>query len=161
MTPFTPTSDLCDAYPEAQILAPVFQNFGGQVQFSGPAFTLRVYENNTLVRATLETPGEGRVLVVDGGGSLNCALVGDQLAGLGVQNGWTGIIVHGCVRDTAQLATMPIGIRALAAHPRRSGRANVGERNVILTFAGVSVQLGDMIHADEDGICVLAPEIAQ
>ncbi|OLV20243.1 ribonuclease E activity regulator RraA [Deinococcus marmoris] len=157
MTPLTPTSDLCDAHPEAQVFAPLFQNFGGQAQFSGPAFTLRVYENNTPVRATLETPGEGRVLVVDGGGSLNCALVGDQLAGLGVENGWAGIIVHGCVRDTAQLCTMPIGIRALAAHPRRSGKADVGERDVVLNFAGVTVRPGDMIHADEDGICVLAP----
>ncbi|MFK7602680.1 ribonuclease E activity regulator RraA [Deinococcus sp. SM5_A1] len=156
MTPFTPTSDLCDAHPEAQVFAPLFQNFGGQAKFSGPAFTLRVYENNTPVRATLETPGESRVLVVDGGGSLNCALVGDQLAGLGVENGWAGIIVHGCVRDTAQLCTMPIGIRALAAHPRRSGKADVGERDVVLTFAGVTVRPGDMIHADEDGICVLS-----
>ncbi|GGL89225.1 putative 4-hydroxy-4-methyl-2-oxoglutarate aldolase [Deinococcus aerolatus] len=158
MTPFIPTSDLCDAHPEAQVFAPVFQNFGENPRFSGPALTLRVYENNTLVRATLETPGEGRVLVVDGGGSLNCALVGDQLAGLGVQNGWAGIIVHGCVRDTAQLAGMPIGIRALAVHPRRSGKASLGEQAVALTFAGATVRPGDMIHADEDGICVLTSE---
>ncbi|MDV6374202.1 ribonuclease E activity regulator RraA [Deinococcus arenicola] len=159
MTPFIPTSDLCDAHPQAQVFAPLFQNFGGLAQFSGPAFTLRVYENNTPVRSTLETSGEGRVLVVDGGGSLSCALVGDQLAGLGVENGWAGIIVHGCVRDTAQLATMAIGVRALATHPRRSGRANVGEQDVTVTFAGVTVRPGDMIHADEDGICVLAPEL--
>lgn len=95
------------------------------------------------------------MLVVDGGGSLNGALVGDQLAGLGVDSGWAGIIVHGCVRDTAQLAGMPIGIRALAAHPRRSGKADVGEREVALTFAGVTVRPGDMVHADEDGVCVL------
>lgn len=155
MSPFIPTSDLCDAHPEAQVFAPLFQDFGGQGRFSGPAFTLRVYENNTLVRATLGTPGEGRVLVVDGGGSLNGALVGDQLAGLGVDSGWAGIIVHGCVRDTAQLSGMPIGIRALAAHPRRSGKADVGEREVALTFAGVTVRPGDMVHADEDGVCVL------
>ncbi|GGO20649.1 ribonuclease E activity regulator RraA [Deinococcus humi] len=156
MTPFTPTPDLCDAHPEAQVFAPIFRDFGGRARFSGPAFTLRVYENNTLVRATLETPGEARVMVVDGGGSLNCALVGDQLAGLGVENGWAGIIIHGCVRDTAQLREMPIGIRALAVHPRRSGRANVGETDVVLTVAGATVRPGDMVHADEDGICLLA-----
>lgn len=158
MTPFTPTTDLCDAHPEVQVFAPIFHNFGGQARFSGPAVTLRVYENNPLVRATLETPGEGRVLVVDGGGSLNCALLGDQLAELGVRNGWAGVILHGCVRDTAQLSAMPIGIRALAAHPRRSGKADVGERDVMLTFAGVTVRPGNVIHADEDGICVLASE---
>ncbi len=156
MTPFTPTSDLCDAHPEAQVFAPVFRDFGGQARFSGPVSTLRVYETNTPVRATLGTPGLGRVLVVDGGGSLNSALVGDQLAALGVANGWAGIIIHGCVRDTAQLRTMPIGVRALATHPRRSGQADLGEREVVLTFAGVTVRPGDMIHADEDGICILS-----
>ncbi|GGM02970.1 ribonuclease E activity regulator RraA [Deinococcus aerophilus] len=152
---FTPTSDLSDAHPQAQVFAPVFRDFGGRARFSGPAVTLRVFENNALVRSTLETPGEGRVLVVDGGGSLSCALVGDQLAGLGVQNGWAGIIVYGCVRDTAQIATMPIGIRALAAHPRRSGKAQDGERDVPLTFAGVTVRPGDTVHADEDGVLLL------
>ncbi len=152
---FTPTSDLSDGHPRAQVFAPVFRDFGGRARFSGPAATLRVFENNALVRSTLETPGRGRVLVVDGGGSLSCALVGDQLAGLGVQNGWAGIVVYGCVRDTAQISSLPLGIRALAAHPRRSGKAQDGERDVILTFAGVTVRPGDQIHADEDGLLIL------
>lgn len=155
MLPFTPTSDLSDAHPQAQVLAPVFSDYGGRTRFNGPAVTLRVFENNALVRSTLETSGGGCVLVVDGGGSLSCALVGDQLAGLGVVNGWAGLVVHGCVRDVAQLRTLPIGVRALAAHPRRSGKAQDGERDVYVTFAGVTVRPGDLIHADDDGLLIL------
>ncbi|MFB9992954.1 ribonuclease E activity regulator RraA [Deinococcus oregonensis] len=149
------TTDLSDAYPEAQILAPVFSDYGGSPRFSGPAVTLRVLENNPLVRSTLEMPGLGRVLVVDGGGSLNCALLGGMLAQFGVQNGWAGIIIFGCVRDSAELRALPIGIRALAVHPRRSGKAAEGESGGAVTFAGVTIQPGDQIYADQDGILVL------
>jgi regulator of ribonuclease activity A len=149
------TTDLSDAHLEAQILAPVFRDYGGHPRFSGPAFTLRVFENNPLVRSTLETPGLGRVLVVDGGGSLNCALLGGMLGQFGVQNGWAGIIISGCVRDTAELRVLPIGIRALAAHPRRSGKAAGGEVGVAVTFAGVTIHPGNQVYADEDGILVL------
>jgi regulator of ribonuclease activity A len=148
------TSDLSDAYPQAPIAEPVFRDYGGEAAFSGPVYTVRVFEENTLVRATLETPGQGRVLVVDGGASLNCALVGDVLAGLGVQHGWAGVVVNGCVRDTAQLASLPIGIKALAAHPRRSGKGGSGEQGVSLTFAGVSIEPGDWVYADTDGLLV-------
>ncbi|WP_019011479.1 ribonuclease E activity regulator RraA [Deinococcus aquatilis] len=150
------TTDLSDAHPEAQILAPVFRNYGGWSRFSGPAVTLRVLENNPLVRSTLETPGLGRVLVVDGGGSLNCALLGGMLAQFGVQNGWAGTIVYGCVRDSAELGALPIGIRALAAHPRRSGKEAQGEAGMAVTFAGVTIHPGDQLYADEDGILVIA-----
>ncbi|ANE42881.1 ribonuclease E activity regulator RraA [Deinococcus puniceus] len=149
------TTDLSDAHPEAQILAPIFRDYGGQPCFSGPAFTLQVFENNPLVRSRLETPGLGRVLVVDGGGSLNCALLGGMLGQFGVQNGWAGIIIHGCVRDTAELRALPIGIRALAAYPRRSGKVAGGEVGVAVTFAGVTIDPGDQIYADQDGILVL------
>ncbi|UQN07102.1 ribonuclease E activity regulator RraA [Deinococcus sp. QL22] len=150
------TTDLSDAHPEAQILAPVFQDYGGQARFCGPAFTLQVSENNPLVRSTLETPGLGRVLVVDGGGSLNCALLGGMLGQFAVQSGWAGVIIYGCVRDTAELRALPVGIRALAAHPRRSGKAAEGQAGGIVTFADATIQPGDHIFADEDGILVLS-----
>ena len=155
MNDLRPTTDLSDSHPEARILAPLFREFGGRAAFAGPAFTLRVFENNPLVRRELETPGEGRVLVIDGGGSLNCALVGGMLAGFAVRNGWAGIVLNGCVRDVAELRSLPIGIRALAAHPRRSGKAPLGEAGVPLSFAGVTIHPGDLIHADEDGVLVL------
>ncbi|ACO46936.2 ribonuclease E activity regulator RraA [Deinococcus deserti] len=151
-----PTSDLSDAFPEAVVLPPVFNDYGGQIRFSGTVQTLRVHENNPLVRQTLETSGEGRVLVVDGGGSLNCALLGGQLGQLAVDHGWAGVVIHGCVRDVAELRGLPAGIRALAAHPRRSGKVPLGEVGVPIEFAGVRVHPGMTLHADEDGI-VLVP----
>ncbi|AXG98952.1 ribonuclease E activity regulator RraA [Deinococcus wulumuqiensis] len=159
MPDFTPTTDLSDAWPQAQVAAPVFRDFGGRVRFQGEAVTLRVSDNNPLVRQTLQTPGEGRVLVVDGGGSLNCALLGGNLGIFGVENGWAGVIVHGCVRDTAELRGLDLGIRALAAHPRRSGKREEGERDVPLTFAGVTVRPGDRVVADEDGWLVLGADL--
>ncbi len=151
------TSDLSDAHPQVRIAEPVFRDYGGRLAFGGPAYTLRVFEDNTHVRALLETPGQGRVLVVDGGASLNCALVGDMLAGLGVQHGWAGVVVNGCVRDTAQLAQLPIGIKALAAHPRRSGKKGEGEQQISLTFASVTIEPGDWVYGDADGLLV-SPE---
>ncbi|WP_424951316.1 ribonuclease E activity regulator RraA [Deinococcus sp.] len=148
------TTDLSDAHTQVQIAEAIFRDYGGQVAFCGPAFTVRVFEDNTLVRATLATPGQGRVLVVDGGASLNCALVGDVLAGLGVRNGWAGLVVNGCVRDTARLAQLPLGIKALAAHPRRSSKGGDGEHGVSLMFAGVTIEPGYWIYADQDGLLV-------
>lgn len=155
-TPLTPSvTDLSDTYPEALILAPVFRDFGGQARFSGRVATVRVRDHNPLVRAAAGTPGEGRVLVVDGGGSLNCALLGDDLAGLAALNGWAGLLVNGCVRDVAALRTLPLGIRALAAHPRRSGKTPQGEVDVPVTVAGVTLRPGMTVHADEDGVLAL------
>lgn len=158
MTDFIPTTDLSDAQPQAQVAAPVLRDFGGRTRFQGAAVTLRISENNPLVRQTLQTPGAGRVLVVDGGGSLNCALLGGNLGVFGVENGWEGVIIHGCVRDTAELRELDLGIRALAAHPRRSGKLEEGERDVPVTFAGVTIRPGDRVVADEDGWLVLGPE---
>jgi len=148
------TADLTDAHPEMRVAEPIFRDYGGRATFSGPAFTVRVFEDNAVVRSTLETPGQGQVLVVDGGASLNCALVGDMLGLLAVQNGWAGVVVNGCVRDTVQLAALAIGVKALAAHPRRSRKEGEGEQGVSLTFAGVTVQPGDWIYADADGLLV-------
>jgi regulator of ribonuclease activity A len=152
------TTDLCDDNPglledgSLQVLPPVFRHFGKRVQFAGPAATLKVHEDNALVRATLETPGEGRVLVVDGGGSLRRALVGGQLGLLAQNNGWAGVIVDGCVRDSAELAQCDVGIMALATHPQRSAREGVGKRDVAVRIAGVAVHPGDWIYADADGV---------
>jgi regulator of ribonuclease activity A len=154
------TCDLCDANEDRlaagslTVLPPVFLSFGKRSRFFGPAATLKVFEDNVLVRAALETPGNGRVLVVDGGGSLRCALVGGNLGVLAQNNGWAGILVHGCVRDSAELNACDIGIRALAAHPQRSIRKGVGERDLRIHIAGVAVHPGDWIYADEDGVLV-------
>jgi regulator of ribonuclease activity A len=151
------TSDLSDAHPGVQIAEPVFRDYGGQVSFAGPACTVRVFEDNTLVRAVLETAGEGRVLVIDGGASLNCALMGENMGHLALNNTWAGVVINGCVRDTLQLAALPLGIKALAAHPRRSGKGGTGEQGISLMFAGVMIEPGHWVYADADGLLV-SPE---
>jgi regulator of ribonuclease activity A len=160
------TTDLCDENPgmlddgSLQVLPPVFRHFGKRTQFAGPAATLKVHEDNALVRATLETQGEGRVLVVDGGGSVRRALVGGQLGLLAQNNGWAGVIVDGCVRDSAELAQCDVGIMALATHPQRSAREGVGKRDVNVQVAGVAVRPGDWIYADVDGVLVAGEKLA-
>jgi regulator of ribonuclease activity A len=151
----TATTDISDAHPDAQVCEPVLADFGGRKAFHGPIATLKVFEDNALVRGVLETPGAGRVLVVDGGGSLRCALVGGLLGKLAVERGWSGIVVHGCVRDVGELAQCELGVKALAAHPRKSEKGLHGghaERSV--RFAGVLFRPGDWLYADADGIVV-------
>jgi regulator of ribonuclease activity A len=150
------TTDLCDAHPEIQVCEPVFQVFGGSVRFSGPIATLKVFEDNTLIKQAVESPGEGRVLVVDGGGSKRCGLVGGNLAVSAAQNGWTGIVVFGCIRDADELAEQPLGVRALAAFPRKSQRGlHSGQAGIPLAFAGVVFREGEWLCADSDGVIVL------
>lgn len=154
------TCDLCDAHEDKlaagilHVLPPIFASFGRKQSFCGPARTLKVFEDNVLVRATLETPGQGHVLVVDGGGSLRCALVGGNLAQLAQDNGWAGILVNGCVRDAAELNACEVGIRALATHPQRSFRKGAGDADIKVGIAGVAVYPGDWIYADVDGVLV-------
>lgn len=151
----TATTDISDAHPEAQVCEPGLSDFGGRKVFHGPIATLKVFEDNALVRTVLETPGAGRVLVVDGGGSLRCALVGGLLGKLAVERGWSGIVVHGCIRDVGELAQCELGVKALAAHPRKSEKGLHGghvERPV--RFAGVLFRPGDWLYADADGIVV-------
>ena len=148
------TADLCDADPELAVLPPIFRDFGGARSFCGAIETVRVQDDNVLVRAALEEPGTGRVLVIDGGGSITCALLGDQLAELGLANGWIGVIVHGCVRDIVTLASLPFGVKALAPHPRRSGKRGAGERGVSLDIGGVKLAPGSFVYADADGIVI-------
>ena len=149
------TADLYDEYEDKlQIATPMFNDYGGNLKFCGPASTVRVFEDNSLVRAALEEPGEGRVLVIDGGASLKCALLGDMLAELGKENDWVGIIVYGCIRDSAVIANIAIGIKALNTNPRKSVKNGTGERDVSVSFADVIISPGDYIYADEDGIVI-------
>jgi len=154
------TTDLCDANESRladgtlRVMAPVFRSFGKQEAFAGPAATLKVFEDNSLVREALETPGQRRVLVVDGGGSMRCALVGGNLGLLAEKNGWVGIVVNGCVRDTAELNVCDIGIRALATHPQKSQKRGVGERDVVVQMPDAVVRPGNWIYVDADGVLV-------
>ncbi|MGD8429973.1 MAG: ribonuclease E activity regulator RraA [Ectothiorhodospiraceae bacterium] len=155
------TTDISDEYPDrVRILTPIFLDYGGVAAFGGPAATVKVFEDNSRVREALEEPGHGRVLVVDGGGSLRCALLGDNLAALGQRNGWAGIIVYGCIRDSDDIAGIDIGVKALNTHPRKSVKKGEGERDVPVTFAGVTVNPGEWVFADGDGILVADDKLA-
>jgi regulator of ribonuclease activity A len=154
------TTDLCDQHEDkVHIADPVFRDYGGLKSFSGPIATVRVLNDNVLVSQALAEPGDGRVLVVDGDGSLRCALLGDRLASMAHANGWAGVIVHGCVRDTSELAQIAIGIKALVAHPKRSGKQGLGERDTPVTFAGVTFTPWQYVYADADGVIVAEEEI--
>ena len=151
------TSDLCDLHEDkVSVVTPMFRSFGGKPAFQGPITTLKLFEDNSLVRKTLETPGAGRVLVIDGGGSMRCALVGDQLAALGVSNGWAGIVVYGSIRDSRAISKMEIGVFALGTHPRKTVKRNSGEIDLPVSFGGVSFVPGHHLYADEDGVLVAA-----
>jgi regulator of ribonuclease activity A len=160
------TTDICDAHPELlddgrlAVLPPVFRLFGQRVKFAGQAVTLKVFEDNALVRSTLEGPGHGNVLVIDGGASLRRALVGGQLALLAQDQGWSGIVVNGCVRDQDEINSCEIGVRALATHPRRSSKQGAGATNVRLLIGDVAISPGDWIYADADGILVAQLKLA-
>jgi len=132
----------------------MFRAYGGKASFYGPITTLKVHEDNSLVRETLSQPGQGGVLVVDGGGSLRCALVGDRLAHLAIDQGWQGLLVYGCIRDSAVINQMSIGIRALNTTPVKSVKRGVGLRDEAITFGGVTFQPGYYLYADPDGILV-------
>jgi len=151
------TTDLCDAHSSLsgfQIAEPIFKSFGGNRRFSGQITTLNVLEDNVLVRNTLEQSVDHRVLVIDGQGSLNCALLGDNLALIAHENGWQGIVINGCIRDTEQINQLPIGIKALAAHPLKSQKKGTGTHGVVINFAGITFEPGHYIYSDPDGIVV-------
>ena len=147
--------DLCDQYPEiVSVATPIFYNFGKRHAFSGPIRTIKCFEDNSFVADQLEEEGDGSVLVVDGGGSRRCALVGDNLARNAHENGWSGIVVFGCVRDSSILAEIDIGVQAIDRHPLRSIKKGVGERNLVLKFANVTWVPGQYVYCDEDGVVV-------
>ena len=155
------TCDFCDAHKgddsgAFRVLPPVFQSYGARTSFSGPVSTVKCFEDNTLVKAAVDSPGLGRVLVVDGGGSLRRALVGGNLAAAAARNGWAGVVVDGCVRDIAELNAAAVGIRALGLMPLPTEKRNEGQRDVAVQIQGVGVRPGDWLYADADGIVVSA-----
>lgn len=160
------TTDLCDdneallASGQLRVLQPLFKHFGARTRFSGAIVTLKLFEDNSLVRKALEAPGDGQVLVVDGGGSLRCALLGDQLAELAVRNGWAGVLVYGCIRDSKAIGTLDLGVLALATHPQKSTKRNTGEQGITVNFAGTRIASGEWLYADEDGVLICASPLA-
>lgn len=155
------TPDLCDRFGDRVAVAePLFRDFGGRPAFAGVIETARVFEDNALVRRILESAGRGRVLVVDGGGSRRCALVGGRLAALAASNGWSGIVVNGCVRDVAELGLAAVGLKALAASPKPPAKTGAGEQGMPVSFAGVTFTPGHLVWSDEDGLVVGEPGIS-
>jgi regulator of ribonuclease activity A len=156
MTTFR-TADLCDRFAgtqNIQISEPIFKPYGRVPSFSGPISTLKVFEDDVLLRDTLAQKAEGRILAIDGGGSHRCALIDANAARLAAANGWAGLIVYGCVRDSLALGDIPIGIRALHTHPHCPHHRGGGERDSVVTFSGVNYKTGHFVYADEDGIVV-------
>lgn len=149
------TADLCDEYSDdIEVCEPLFQNYGGRTRFAGPIATIKCFEDNSRVRELVAEPGNARVLVVDAGGSMRRAVLGDMLGQRAVDNGWQGVVLFGCVRDTAALAQMPLGIRALGALPMKTDKRDEGQRDQAVRFAGVTFRPNDWLYADEDGIIV-------
>lgn len=147
------TTDLCDQHEDAvQVLTPIFRDYGGRRGYGGEVATVRCFEDNSRVREALSEAGSGRILVVDGGGSMRCALLGDNLADLALSNDWSGLLVYGCVRDCDALGLVDIGVKALNTHPRRSVKRGDGERDVAVTMAGVTIRPGNWLYADADGV---------
>ena len=158
--PNVSTSDLSDQYGDAiQVADPIFRHFAASQQFGGQAVTIKCFEDNSLVAEAVATPGDGRVLVVDGGGSLRRSLLGDNLAKKAVDNGWAGIVVYGAIRDVQEIAPMNIGVIAIGSIPRKTEKRGEGQSNVPLTFAGVTVKPGDFIYADQTGVIVAGKKL--
>lgn len=152
------TADLVDDIgPDVRSCDLQLRQFGGRPEFAGRVTTVRCFQDNALLKSVLSEPGDGGVLVIDGDGSLHTALVGDVIAALGRDNGWSGLIVNGAVRDASTLRTLDIGVKALGTNPRKSTKTGAGEREVPVEFGGVTFMPGDVAYSDDDGIVVVAP----
>ena len=152
------TPDLCDQYPElVQAVEPMFSNFGGRESFGGQVVTVKCFEDNSRVKELVSTPGEGRVMVVDTGGSMRRACLGDMLAEKASANGWSGIIIYGCIRDVDEIMATDIGVQALGVHPIKTDKKGIGEIDITVTFGGVTFNSGDYVYADNNGI-IVSPE---
>jgi regulator of ribonuclease activity A len=159
MTQTTP--DLCDAFPDdVHVADPVFRVYGGRDFFGGRIVTIRCFEDNSKVKEQVALPGKGKVLVVDGGGSLRRALLGDQLAEQAVANGWEGILINGCLRDVQIIATLDLGVQALASHPMKTEKRGLGDVDVPVTFAGLTFIPGHCLYADANGVVVSSKMLA-
>ena len=150
------TTDLCDQFEKSvRVLAPVFRDFGGRTRFHGEAVTVKCFEDNSRIKELSSTPGSGKVLMVDAGGSTRCAVMGDIIAGDFAKNGWEGVVIFGCIRDRAAIGELNIGVKALAAMPRRPNKRSEGQVNLAIEIGGQICNPGDHIYADEDGIIIL------
>ncbi len=155
----TSTADILDEHGDrASVCTVELRQFGGRRAFEGPISTVRCHEDNVVLKRRLSEPGNGGVLVVDGGGSRRVALAGELVATLARDNGWAGLIINGCVRDTAALAGLDVGIRAIGSAPRASGKAGLGDLEVPVTFGDVTFRPGDMLFSDEDGVVTLGAD---
>jgi regulator of ribonuclease activity A len=148
------TPDICDRYPDVDVIEPLFANFGGLDAFAGPVRTVKCFEDNSMVKRAVAEPGDGAVLVVDAGGSYRCAMLGDMLAEQAVKNGWAGVVMYGCVRDVDILVTLNLGVQALGSHPRKSEKHDEGRRDIAVTFGGVTIEPGQWLYADNNGIVI-------
>jgi len=154
IVPFV-TADLCDDNSEdVRVLAPMMRNFGAKSAFGGEIVTIKCFEDNTLVKEHAANDGTGKVMVVDGGGSLRCALLGDMIAENAVKNNWQGLVIYGCVRDVDALAELDLGVQALASIPIKSKRMGRGDLNIDLHFGGIQFKAGEYIYADNNGVIV-------
>jgi regulator of ribonuclease activity A len=152
------TPDLCDQYPElVQVVEPMFSNYGARERFSGKIVTVKCFEDNSCVKALVDTEGQGRVMVVDGGGSMRSACLGDMLAERASVNGWSGLIIYGCIRDVDEIMATDIGVQALGTQPMKTDKKGIGETQIPVTFGGVTFTPGDYVYADNNGI-VVAPQ---
>ena len=150
------TADLCDAHDHARVLDLPLRDYGGRVAFHGPVSTVHAFEDNSRVREAVAEPGEGRVLVIDGGGSTKRSMLGDNLAAMAANNGWAGVLVHGVIRDTEAIGRLDLGVKALGTCPRKTDKRGQGLRDVPLQFGGLVIAPGQWIYADEDGVVLLA-----
>lgn len=147
--------ELCDQFPDlVQIVEPLFANFGGRETFGGEIVTIKAFEDNSLVREQVAQPGDGKVLVVDGGGSMRRAMLGDMLAEKASKNGWEGIVIYGCIRDVNAIGQTDIGVQALGTHPMKTEKRGLGDLNVDVSFGGVTFHPGDYLYADNNGILI-------
>ena len=145
--------ELCDQFPDlVNVVEPMFGNFGGRETFGGQIVTLKAFEDNSLVREQVALPGEGKVLVVDGGGSMRRAMLGDMLAEKAEKNGWEGIIIYGCIRDVNAIGQLDLGVQALGTNPLKTDKRGLGDLNVDITFGGVTFRPGEYVYADNNGI---------
>ena len=154
------TTDLCDEHPDAvRVVEPLFTNYGGKVCFGGEIVTVKCHEDNSVVKETAGTPGHGKVMVVDGGASMRRALLGDMVAENAVTNGWAGFIIYGCIRDVDAIGSLDIGVQALGTIPLKTDKRGIGDRNVVVTFGGVTFHPGEFVYADNNGIIVSAERL--
>lgn len=148
------TTDLSDEFSDVRVCQPIFRDYGGVIRFAGPLATIKCFEDNSRVRDLVAEPGQGRVLVIDAGGSLRRAVLGDLLAQQAVDNGWSGCLVYGCIRDSAAIGKMALGVKALATHPLKTDKRGEGQRDIPVHFADVTFSPGAWVYADEDGVIV-------